>query len=356
MRWETHAYPNFGKDPQAVINEQIGTDYDIFIGILWSRLGTPTPRFASGTLEEFYTAYEKWKANPSSITLMIYFKDEPVAPSQLDADQLGQIQKFKKELPASGGQYWSFRTVDDFETDVRLHLTRAVQDWRDQLKSASEPTVGTAQTVDLTVQESGEPTGAADGDDVELGFLDYMDLVDEVSKRYSAVLARMTLAMEVIGTRTKDRVAETEALTAQPTVAAARLIFDQSARDLNDLSAALLSDTPQLSQAHADLLKYLVGGAASSLELGVSGREQVLKVLSQLDSFAEAITSAQSQTREYRATLSKLPRMTVTFNRARRRALGVLDALDSAFADFVTRNIQVRTEIADLSDRADATR
>jgi len=60
VRWETHAYPNFGKDAQAVINEQIGTEYDIFIGILWSRLGTPTPRFASGTLEEFYAAYEKW--------------------------------------------------------------------------------------------------------------------------------------------------------------------------------------------------------------------------------------------------------------------------------------------------------
>ena len=37
VRWETHTYPSFGESPQAVINEQIGSDCDIFIGILWSK-------------------------------------------------------------------------------------------------------------------------------------------------------------------------------------------------------------------------------------------------------------------------------------------------------------------------------
>ena len=38
-RWETDAYPEMGR-PQAVINRQIAP-YDIFIGILWKRFGTP---------------------------------------------------------------------------------------------------------------------------------------------------------------------------------------------------------------------------------------------------------------------------------------------------------------------------
>ena len=29
VRWETHAYPGFGSDAQAVINEQIPDDYDL---------------------------------------------------------------------------------------------------------------------------------------------------------------------------------------------------------------------------------------------------------------------------------------------------------------------------------------
>lgn len=44
VRWETNATPGFGVDAQDVINKQIGNDYDIFIGILWSRAGTPTHR------------------------------------------------------------------------------------------------------------------------------------------------------------------------------------------------------------------------------------------------------------------------------------------------------------------------
>jgi hypothetical protein len=32
--WETHVHPGFGRDPQAVVNQQIGA-YDIFVGIMW---------------------------------------------------------------------------------------------------------------------------------------------------------------------------------------------------------------------------------------------------------------------------------------------------------------------------------
>ena len=42
---------------------------------------------------------------------MIYFKDEPISPSQLDASQLAHIQAFKQQLSPSGGFYWSFKTV-----------------------------------------------------------------------------------------------------------------------------------------------------------------------------------------------------------------------------------------------------
>src|SRR5882757_6446254 len=52
IRWETHANPGIDVDAQAVINKQIPDDYDIFIGILWCRYGTPTQRAESGTIEE----------------------------------------------------------------------------------------------------------------------------------------------------------------------------------------------------------------------------------------------------------------------------------------------------------------
>ena len=40
-KWEEDVYPNFGKDSQDVINMQIGFDYDMFVGIMWKKFGTP---------------------------------------------------------------------------------------------------------------------------------------------------------------------------------------------------------------------------------------------------------------------------------------------------------------------------
>ena len=65
LRWETHVAPDTGR-PEGVILDQLPPDqWDIFIGILWLRLGTETggsdpdtgqPYFA-GTEEEFKAAY-----------------------------------------------------------------------------------------------------------------------------------------------------------------------------------------------------------------------------------------------------------------------------------------------------------
>ena len=56
VRWETHVSPSLGRDPQDVVNRQIG-EYDLFVGILWKRMGTPTAVATSGTEEEFNRAY-----------------------------------------------------------------------------------------------------------------------------------------------------------------------------------------------------------------------------------------------------------------------------------------------------------
>ena len=78
--WEDSTHPSFGDYPQDVVNSQIGDDYDVFIGILWSRFGTPTLEYKSGTEEEFYRAYERYN-NGDDVELMVYRKDESVSPS-----------------------------------------------------------------------------------------------------------------------------------------------------------------------------------------------------------------------------------------------------------------------------------
>lgn len=132
LKWETHVHPSFASDPQAVINEQIAVDYDAFIGIFWSRIGTPTPRAESGSIEEFERAYSKWKINDKSPEIMIYFKDEAIPPSKIDSIQLAAVQSFKNTIGSIGGIYSQFEDKASFESSVRAHLSVVAQNFADK--------------------------------------------------------------------------------------------------------------------------------------------------------------------------------------------------------------------------------
>lgn len=119
VKWETHAFPGFGDDAQAVINDEIPDDFDLFIGIMWCRFGTETNRAGSGTVEEFERAKARFDAEPASVRLMLYFKDAPIAPSQVDPSQLAKIADFKVMIGREGGLYSSFSTLDQFEKLIR---------------------------------------------------------------------------------------------------------------------------------------------------------------------------------------------------------------------------------------------
>src|SRR5713101_1313849 len=50
--WETHSSPELGERPQELINERLLKDCDLLVGVFWTRLGTPTGKSPSGTVEE----------------------------------------------------------------------------------------------------------------------------------------------------------------------------------------------------------------------------------------------------------------------------------------------------------------
>ena len=96
--WDTHCVPGINADPQANINEQINDDYDIFIGIMWKKFGTQTPRAGSGTAEEFERAYDRYQNNQNSLRVMFYFKDDtPRSMSEIDPYQWASVNEFVED-------------------------------------------------------------------------------------------------------------------------------------------------------------------------------------------------------------------------------------------------------------------
>jgi hypothetical protein len=122
--WERHAWPGFGSDAQDVINREVGSRYDIFVGLFWNRLGTPTPRAPSGTAEEFTQAYKMWQVHRSP-TLMLYFRTTPASLDTDDeVDQRRQLVRFKTQVRGMGALASEYDTPEELRRLVTKHLIK----------------------------------------------------------------------------------------------------------------------------------------------------------------------------------------------------------------------------------------
>ena len=124
LRWETHTFPAAGR-PQQKVFDQIG-DYDVFIGIMWTRFGQPTGVADSGTKEEFDRAYAAWRKRGAP-HMMFYFSTAPAVPARTAAE-LSQIRKvlaFRREL-SDTQLVAEYDSLQKFTDAARRHLFRVV--------------------------------------------------------------------------------------------------------------------------------------------------------------------------------------------------------------------------------------
>ncbi len=110
VMWEIDAYPEIKTegDPQKIIDRQIVKDCDMLIGIFWTRLGTPTARAESGTVEEINWFLKLRKP------VMLYFSTQNISPEKIDTEQLKRLRKYKKEIRKKG-------IVSEYTTVEELH-------------------------------------------------------------------------------------------------------------------------------------------------------------------------------------------------------------------------------------------
>ena len=94
--WDTHSSPATGKAPQKVINEQVLANADLVVGIFWTRLGTATDDYPSGSVEE---VEEHVKAGRPA---MLYFSSAPVRMESVDQKQWESLQAFKESWRTRG--------------------------------------------------------------------------------------------------------------------------------------------------------------------------------------------------------------------------------------------------------------
>jgi hypothetical protein len=140
LDWRTHVTPQMGR-PEGVILEALPvTMWDIFVGILWQRFGTPTgaidPKTGriidSGTKEEFDLAYNAWKTTGSRYPKVLFYRcARDVRITEIDPVQLNLVNTFFKNFAPDAehpGLHQEFVETNEFERRVRQDLIRLLVD------------------------------------------------------------------------------------------------------------------------------------------------------------------------------------------------------------------------------------
>lgn len=157
--WETDARPSFGEDPQSLVSAQIAdmSKYNLFIGVLWDRFGTPTPRAESGTEEEFKRAVEAYRRGQQP-EIMFYFCQRPTALRSADqAMQKGRVLEFRSRLQKES-LTWDYVTVDDFRRLLTKHLALWLKDLGNE--TPLPPPERTAKRTEGTTNAAKRPPSA----------------------------------------------------------------------------------------------------------------------------------------------------------------------------------------------------
>jgi hypothetical protein len=120
LAWETHSSPELSGRPQQLINDRLLAHADILVGIFWTRVGTPTGKAVSGSIEEIEEHHRSGKP------VMLYFSDVPVAPDSVDREQYAKLTEFKRAQGEGLVEYFGNR--EDFRNKFHHQLPLTLRD------------------------------------------------------------------------------------------------------------------------------------------------------------------------------------------------------------------------------------
>lgn len=124
--WEHNTYPAIADYSQDAINSQFGDDYEILTAIFWYKVGTPTPKHPSGTVEEVERAISRNKSN-GSVNLQLYFKTKEIPESAKQQSQQSELYALRKEWSERGVYYWEFEEQTELVELIFRHLALWVE-------------------------------------------------------------------------------------------------------------------------------------------------------------------------------------------------------------------------------------
>ncbi|WP_018974261.1 hypothetical protein [Rudaea cellulosilytica] len=315
FRWDKDASPGFGDDPQEVINSQVADRFDILVGIFWTRIGSPTSRAKSGSVEEIESAITRLRNEPNSLRLLIYFKTENPSLERLDPTQLAGVFEFQKTLGREGVLYKKFSVVEDFKSSLRANIIQAAQE------------LVSKQTNKPPEQQFESSASSTQANDDELGLLDYQDIYEGKLAIATSAMDGIAAALQASAASTTRRTGELNDLREKGELSRSELrrFLHRQAEDWDDLSGKLSRLSAEFNEANTEAFNALSRSVPLMSTRSPEEKKQRINLAETLEHLADTTATTGKSNAEFRSVIESTPRMTAEHNRAKKRLLHVAE-------------------------------
>ncbi|WP_143066926.1 hypothetical protein [Sphingobium sp. YR768] len=348
LKWEASIAAGFGVDGQDVINQQL-PNYDLFIGLFWTRLGTKTPRSVSGTAEEYERAMER-RRKFGDVEIAFYFKDSNIDPRKLDLIQFNSLQDFEKRIQSEGAFSKIFTDDDSLRYEISLLLDRIARKFRSPTNTTDQ-NENSARTIPIDTSDIPKMEEFTE----DLGLIDISENIENYSSISLEILGRIA---ESINDLNADISASTARISdisrvRQLTNDEMKPIISEISLSMDKFSDMLENSVPEFSESStimANNVRDLVRVSYDFIDENESSLSSVNSLKNDLLSLVEAIESSGTQMLDFRNTISGLQRMTVAFNKSKRRLVTNLDNLLEKQNSIRVITMQSLSEIDSLNE------
>ncbi|TJY35902.1 DUF4062 domain-containing protein [Pontimicrobium aquaticum] len=338
LKWETHSAPGISEiHPQEIINEDIGNEYDIFIGLLWKKFGTPTEKTGSGTEEEFLNAFDRFNKK-ENIQVLFYFKDAvPKSLKEINASELIKIENFKTDLCEKKALYWEFDTCENLKNFLRIHIPKRITNLIENSDKKTE-----RKLVETIIEEE------------EYGLLDYSEMFEDFIHNSTNSLTQISESTQWIGAEITKKAEEITRLSKLPNVnnSVVRETFKRTAKLLENYINRLKTETPIYYTNFEDAIK-----AGSNL-VNLSDDFKNDDTIHELEELKESLIilrtslpdSLESMLSFYESVES-LPRIQKDLNIAKKKLLIQLEDLIDKLRKSISLTTEFSNEIGNKIDK-----
>lgn len=317
IRWERDVRAGVGSDAQEFVNGQLGADYEVLIGVFWSRVGSPTPRASSGSIEEIDIALRRFRNSQTLPLVMIYFKTAGIDPMNVEPGQLAMLRDLRNQLSDNGVLYKTFQDQVAFESLVRIDLARALQH------------VVLMSTGQNEAESAIEQPSKESGPNSEQGILDYLDAYEEAFRRLLLLVNAQAESLDQLAESNKAHAAEINARAAEGDRRLLRRLINRSSESWNGFA-------DEAETRAAELESVVVSGfsaLSSAISLDSSSDSAArLELADTLSSLASSVAGSRDSSMSLRNTVAATPRMTAEMNRAKHRMVSVLERWNSVLS------------------------